>query len=70
MWRGLGFGESETSASAALGDDAEVIVLEVSEGICASLDELHLSVEALGDAIGFGESPYGGDLGQPGAEGG
>ena len=70
MWSGLGFGEVETGGSAALGDDAEAIVLEVSEAIGASLDELHLSVEALGDAVGFGKSPHGGDLGQPGLEGG
>ena len=38
MWSGLGSAETETSGSAALGDDAEAIVLEVSEAIGASLD--------------------------------
>jgi hypothetical protein len=69
MWSGLGFGEAETRGSAALGDDAEAIILEISEAVSASLDELHLSVKALGDAVGFGKSPQGRDLGQPGAEG-
>ncbi len=69
VWSGLGFGEAETSGSAAFGDDAEAIVLEVSDAIAAFLDTLHLSVEALGEAVGFGESPHGGDLGQLGAEG-
>ncbi len=65
MWSGLGFGEAETSGSGALGDDAEAILLEISEAVSASLDELHLSVKALGDAVGFGKSPHGGDLGNP-----
>ena len=69
MRSGLGFGEAKTSGSAAWGNDAEAIVLEVSKAIGASLDELHLAVEALGDAIGFGKPPHGGDLGQPRAEG-
>ena len=69
MWIGLGFGEAEMHGPAALGDDAEAIASEVSEAIAASLDTLHLSAEALGDAVGFGKSPHGGDLGQLGAEG-
>ena len=64
VWSGLGFGEAETSGSAVFGDDSEAIVLEVSDAIAASLDTLHLSVEALGEAVGFGKSPHGGDLGQ------
>ena len=63
MWSGLGCVEAETGGSAALGDDAEAIVLKVSEAIGASLDELHLSVKATGDAVGLGKSPHGVDLG-------
>jgi hypothetical protein len=38
-----------------VGDDAQAVVLEVSEAIGAALDEFHLSVEALGDAVFFDE---------------
>ncbi len=67
-WSGLSLSESETRGSAALGDDAETIIFEISEALSASLDELHLSVKALGDSVGFGKSPHGTDLGQLGAE--
>ena len=43
----------------ALGDDAQAVVVEVSEAVGAALDEFHLSVEALGDAIVAGEAPHG-----------
>jgi len=54
---------------AALGDNAEAVVLEVSEAVGAALDELHFSVEALGDAVVFGEAPHGGQGFAPRVEG-
>ena len=45
----------------ALGDDAEAVVVKVSEAVCAALDEFHFPVEALGDGVGFTEAPHGGD---------
>ena len=44
---------------AALSDDAQAVVGEVSEAVGAALDEFHLAVEALGDAIVSGKSPHG-----------
>jgi hypothetical protein len=43
----------------AVGDDTLLVVLEVSEAPGAVLDEFYLSVEALGDAVVFGEAPHG-----------
>ena len=37
--------------STALCDHAQAVVLEVPEAVGAALDELHLAVEALGDAV-------------------
>ncbi len=54
---------------AALSDDAESVVLEVSKAVGATLDELHFSVEALCDAVVFGEAPHGGDGLDPVVEG-
>jgi hypothetical protein len=51
-----------------LGDDAEAIILEVSEAVSTALDEFHFSMEALGDAIIFGEAPHGGERFSPGVE--
>jgi len=42
--------------------------LEVSKAVSAALDELHFAVEALGDAVVFGEAPHAGDLLAPGGE--
>jgi len=39
--------------------------LKVSEAVSAPLDELHFSMEALGDAVVFGEAPQGGDFTSP-----
>jgi hypothetical protein len=39
--------------------------LKVSEAVIAPLDELHFSMEALGDAVVFGEAPHGGDFTPP-----
>jgi hypothetical protein len=46
-------------------DDSETVVLKVSEAVSAPLNELHLSMEALGEAVVFGEAPRGGDLTPP-----
>jgi hypothetical protein len=46
----------------ALSDDAQAVVVEVSEAVGTALDEFHFSVEAFGDAIVFGEAPHAGDF--------
>ena len=45
----------------ALRDDSQAVVVDVFEAVGASLDEFHLSVEAFGDAVGFGEAPHADD---------
>jgi hypothetical protein len=40
-------------------DDAQAVVVEVSEAVSAALEEFHFSIETLGDAIVFGEAPHG-----------
>ena len=37
----------------ALCDDSQAVVIEVFEAVCSALDELHLSMEALGNAVVF-----------------
>jgi len=54
---------------AALGDDAEAVILEVSKAVSAALDELHFAMEALGNAVVLGEAPHASDLFTPGGEG-
>jgi hypothetical protein len=54
---------------AALSDDAEAVILEVSKAVSAALDEFHFAVEAFGDAVVFGEAPHASDLLPPGGEG-
>jgi hypothetical protein len=44
-----------------LSDDSEAVVKEVSKAVSAALDEFHFSVEAFGDAVGFGEAPHTGN---------
>ena len=51
--------------SAALSDDPKSVVVEVSKAVGAALDELHFPVEALGDAVVFGEAPHAADLLSP-----
>jgi hypothetical protein len=43
----------------ALSDDAQAVVVEVSEAVGAALDEFHFSVEALRDAVVSGKAPHG-----------
>ena len=54
---------------AAVSDDAQAVVVKVSEAVGAALDEFHFSVEAFGDGVGFTEAPHGGDGFGPGSEG-
>lgn len=44
-----------------MSDDAQAVVVEVAEAGGSALDEFHLSVEAFGDGVIFGEAPHGGD---------
>ena len=46
----------------ALSDDAQAVVVEVSEAVGTALDEFHFSVDAFGYAIVFGEMPHAGDF--------
>ena len=52
----------------ALSDDSEAVVVKISEAVGTALDELHLSMEALGNTVVFGEAPHAGDLLLPGAQ--
>jgi len=52
-----------------LSDDAQAVVVEVSEAVGAALDELHLSMEAFGDAVVLREAPHARDLLRPVREG-
>ena len=61
--------DQEPEKLAAMSDDAEAVILEVSKAVSAALDEFHFAVEALGDAIVFGEAPHTGDGLSPRAEG-
>ena len=45
----------------ALGDDTQAVVFEVSKAVGTALDEFHLSVEALGDAVVLCKAPHAGD---------
>ena len=54
---------------AALGDDAQAVVVEVSEAEGPALDEFHLAMEALGDAVVSGEAPHGDKRLSPSVEG-
>ena len=58
----LGFGLT------ALGDDAQAVVVEVSEAVSTALDEFHFAMEAFGDAVVACKSPHGGDGFEPGLE--
>ena len=42
-----------------MSDDAQAVIVEVSKAVSAALNELHLSVEALGDAVIFCKAPHG-----------
>ena len=42
----------------ALGDDAQAVVIEVTEAVSATLNEFHFSVEPFGDAVVFGDAPH------------
>ena len=53
----------------ALSDDSEAVVVKVSEAVGTALYQLHFSMEALSDAIVFGEAPHTGDLLLPGVQG-
>ena len=50
---------------AALSDDAPAVIVEISKAISAALNELHLSVEALGEAVIFCKAPHGNESVSP-----
>ena len=52
-----------------MSDDAQAVVLEVTEAVGSALDEFHLSVEAFGDAVVLRKAPHGGDGSGPLGEG-
>ena len=52
----------------ALCDDSQAVVFEVLEAVGAALDEFHLSMEALSDAVAFAETPLAGDRFVPARE--
>ena len=52
-----------------LSDDAQAVVVKVSEAVCAALNEFHFPMEAFGDGVGSGEAPHGADGLGPGGEG-
>ena len=54
---------------AALSDDTEAVILEVSKAVSTALDEFHFSMEAFSDAVVFGKAPHACDLLLPGGEG-
>jgi len=51
-----------------LSDDAQAVIVEVSKAVSAALNELHLSVEALGDAVIFCKAPHGDESVSPRVE--
>ena len=51
-----------------MSDDAQAAIVEVSKAISAALNELHLSVEALGDAVIFCKAPHGDESVSPRVE--
>lgn len=54
----------------ALSDDAQAVVVEVSEAVGAAWDAFRLSVEALGDGVIPSTTPHGGQaMIHPGAGG-
>lgn len=42
-----------------MSDDAQAVVIKVTQSVGAALDEFHSSVEAFGDGVGSGEAPHG-----------
>jgi len=48
--------------SAAMRDDAQPVVVGVSEAVGSTLDELHFAMKAFGDAVVAGEAPHADDL--------
>ena len=44
-----------------LSDDAQAVVVKVSEAVSTALNEFHFSMEAFGDGVGSGEAPHGAD---------
>ena len=53
---------------AALRDDTEAVILEVSKAVSTALDEFHFSMEAFSDAVVFGKAPHGSERFAPGVE--
>ena len=53
---------------AALSDDTEAVILEVSKAVSTALDEFHFSMEAFSDAVVFGKAPHGRERFAPGVE--
>ena len=49
----------------AFEQDSETIILEVSETVSATLNELHLAVEAFRDAVAFCKAPHADDGHKP-----
>ena len=45
-----------------MSDDTQAVVVKVFEAESAALDEFHFSMEALGDAVVFGEAPHSSDF--------
>ena len=52
----------------AFDEDTQAVVLEVAEAIRASLDELHLAMEAFRDSVVAREAPHADDGGKPCAQ--
>ena len=52
-----------------MSDKAKAVVGEVFKAVGAGLDEFEFAMEALGDAIVFGEAPHGGERFSPGRQG-
>ena len=53
----------------ALRQDSQAVVFEVLKVVSTALDEFHLSMEALGDAVAVGEAPHADDGLVPGGQG-
>ena len=53
----------------ALSDNAKAVVGEVFKAVSTALDEFEFAMEALGDAIVFGEAPHGRQRFSPGRQG-
>ena len=52
-----------------MSDDAEAVVVKVTEAVGSALDEFHLSVESFGDAVVLRKAPHGGNGSRPLGEG-